>query len=432
MARKNNEEKPREFTRRQISHAKKQGRRQKIILYSGIAVLVAAIVLPLVGWFASEYVPMHRTVMIVGNEKFSMGEYLDTMKIIRKLYPTVETSQIVQAGIQTMSQGKIIEVGAASLNVTASDESVKSFLKTSGLPETKAYLEYYRQQIILQQLQSGYFGSQVPETADLVHPLMMMLESDQQAAEVRQQLVNGANFTEIAPLLGQDYYSKSMNQGDFGLHPRDILKDQVSSAIPLDYAFSADVGSLSPPLTDNATNKQSGYWLIDIAQRAASDNETINAIFVSDNATATNVRNQLVAGGSLSALADQYTQYSLSKNGHGDLGVVMLSDNSTYTQAFNSYAWDPSSPVGVWSQPIHDSELWTVGGSWLVKVLDKQINAKVSDDDRKTLISGLIDDWYKTISNSPDLVVNTDMLTPEIQNWAAARLDKEMPAQLTQ
>ena len=431
MAKKRKEEKPKEFTRRQLSHAKKQSRRQQIILFSGIAVLVVAIVLPLVGWFTAEYLPLHKTVLQVGNVKFSMADYIDTMKVIRQSNPTMDTSTVVQDALQSMEQGQILKVGAASLNVTVSDDTIKSYLKAASLADNKSSEEYIRQQIIIQQLQSGYFNSQIPQTADQVHPLMTMLESDQQAADVRQQLVNGANFTQLASALGQDYYSQKINQGDFGMHVRDVLSDEVSSQIPLDYAFSAPVGSLSQPLTDNATSKQSGYWLIKIADRASSDNVDVQALFVSDNATAINVRSQLIAGGSLADLADKYTQYSLSKSGHGNIGVILQSQNSTYTQAFNTYIWDPNSLVGAWSQPIHDTELWTVGGSWLVKVLDKQINATVSDEDKQTLISKLMNAWYKDLTSQPDLTVNTDMLTPEMQQWAAARLEKEMPSQQT-
>ncbi len=210
MAKKRKEEKPKEITRRQLSHAKKQSRRQKIILFSGIAVLAVAIVLPLVGWFTAEYIPLHRTVLQVGNEKFNMADYIDTMKVIRQNNPTMDTSTVVQDALQSMQQGQVLKVGAASLNVTVSDDTIKSYLKSASLADNKSSEEYYRQQIIIQQLQGGYFGSQVPQTADQVHPLMTMLESDQQAADVRQQLVNGANFTQLASTLGQDYYSQKM------------------------------------------------------------------------------------------------------------------------------------------------------------------------------------------------------------------------------
>jgi hypothetical protein len=281
--------------------------------------------------------------------------------------------------------------------------------------------------LLIQKLEANYFGPQVPQTADQVHPLMTMLESDQQAAEIRQRIVNGDNFTQLAETYGQDYYSKNVNQGDFGLHVRDVLKDQVSSAIPLDYAFSADVGSLSPPLTDNETSKQSGYWLLKIVDRPSSDNVDVQALFVSDNVVATNVRAQLVAGGSLADLADQYTQYSLSKETHGNLGFISESENTTYTTVFNSYVFDPDSPVGVWSQPIHDSELWTTGGSWLVKVLEKKINAPISDEDKNYIVQKALQDWYSQLASDPNLKVNND-LTYEIQTWAINRLEKEMPA----
>lgn len=428
MAKKRREEKPKEYTHRQLSHFKKQKRRQRITLISGIVIIAVVVLLPLAGWFSSDYYPLHRTMLEVNGIKFNVREYIDTMKIMRASQPSTDVSTIASNAMQSIEQGAIIQFGAASLNITVSDSEVTSYLKSAKAPQTKSYVDFYRSQMLIQKLEASYFGPKVPQTANQVHPLMMMLDSDQQAAQLRQRLVNGDNFTQLAAEYGQDYYSKNLNQGDFGLHVRDVLKDQVSSAIPLDYAFSADVGSLSPPLTDNETSKQSGFWLLKIVGRPSSDNVDVQALLVSDNVVATDVRTQLVAGGSLSDLADKYTQYSLSQSGHGNLGVISESENTTFTTAFNSYVFDPDSPVGVWSQPIHESELWTKGGSWLVKVLEKEVNTPVSDEDKNTLVQKALQDWYSQLTSDPKLKVNNDLLTPEIQTWAINRLEKEMPA----
>jgi len=428
VAKKRREEKPKEYTHRQLSHFKKQKRRQKIILISGIVIIAVVILLPLAGWFSSDYYPLHRPMLEVNGTKFNVAYYIDTMKILRKNQPTIDTSTLANNAVQNMMQDAVLKQGAASLNITISDQEIKNNLKSLKLPQNQSYVDFYGAQFLIQQLENVYFGSQVPQTADQVHPLMMMLDSDQQAAQVRQRLVNGDNFTQLAEEYGQDYYSKNLNQGDFGLHVRDVLKDRVSSAIPLDYAFSAAVGSLSPPLTDNETSKQSGYWLLKIVGRPSSDNVDVQALLVSDNVVATDVRAQLVAGGSLSDLADKYTQYSLSQSGHGNLGVISESENTTFTAAFNNYVFDPESPVGVWSQPIHETELWTKGGSWLVKVLERVDNAKVSDEDKNTLVQKALQDWYSQLTSDPKFKVNNDLLTPEIQTWAINRLEKEMPA----
>lgn len=429
MAKKRTEEKPRELTHRQLSHFKKQKRRQRIIFISGIVIIAVVILLPLAGWFSTDFYPLHRTILEVNGAKFNVAEYIDTMKIIRSGQPSTDVSTVANNALQSMEQGEVLKQGAASLNITVSNEEVNTYLKNLKLPQTKSYVDFYRSQLLVQELEANYFGPQVPETADQVHPLMMMLESDQQAAQVRQRLVNGDNFTQLAKEYGQDYYSKNVNQGDFGLHVRDVLKDQVSSAIPLDYAFSAAVGSLSPPLSDNVTSKQSGYWLLKIVDRPESGKVDVQALLLSDNVTAADVKARLEAGtASLSDMADQYTQYSLSKDKHGDLGVISESENTTYTAAFNDYVFNPTSPAGIWSQPIHETELWTQGGSWLVKVLEKNVNAKVSDDDKNYIVQQALNNWYSGLTSDPNLKINTDSLTTEIRTWAINRLEKELPA----
>jgi hypothetical protein len=433
VAKKRKEEKPKEYTRRQLSHFKKTQRRQRIVKIVGISVLAIVILLPLAGWFHQEYLPLHRTMLKVNGVKFNVGYYIDFMKVMRYNDKTTDSATLAYEAAQQIAQGEILRQGAGKLGVTVSDNETKNFLKMVGFPDSQAARDYFGNQLLINKLKTGHFSSGVPETGDQVHPLMMMLESEQQAAEFRQRLVSGDNFTALASEFGQDYYSKNINQGDFGLHVRDVLKDQVSSAVPLDYAFSAAVGDLSLPLSDNETYKQSGYWLIKLVDRPEEGKVNVQALFVGDNATAMDVKGRLEAGTlSLADAAEKYTEYSLSKEKHGDLGVISVSENSTFTAVFNDYVFNPDTPTGPWSQPIHETELWTQGGFWLVKVLEKLEDAKLSDEDRDYLIGRALDAWYSELTSAPDLNLESDLLTPEMRDWAMERLDKEYPVSQVQ
>lgn len=67
MAKKKKEEKPREYTRRQLSHFQKQKRRQRITFIAGVSIIVVILAIVLVGWYMADYHPLHRTVIRVGD-----------------------------------------------------------------------------------------------------------------------------------------------------------------------------------------------------------------------------------------------------------------------------------------------------------------------------------------------------------------------------
>ncbi len=422
-------EKPKEYTRRQLSHFKKAKRRQHIIFISGVSIIAAIILIIVGGWLGTEYLPLHRTMLRVNGVEFNVAYYIDVMKIGRNSDQTQDAGTLSNNALQEMMRGEVIRQEAEKLNITVSNEEIDTLLKNMNLQDSAGFRGYYGNQLLEHKVKNSYFGSKVPTEDTQVHALIMMLESDQKAMEIRERLVNGDNFTALASEFGQDYYSKSVNQGDFGWHPRDVLKDQLSSAIPLDYAFSADAGVLSPPLSDNETYKQLGYWLIYLADRPEAGKVHVKALVVSDNATAMDVKARLEAGTlSLADAVDEYTEYSLSKETGGDFGVIDVSENGTYTDAFNAYIWDPDTPTGQWSEPVPEKELWTRGGSWLVKVIEEEENRVVSDEDRSYLINQAFDEWISQLSSDPDLNIESTLLSNEMQQWVLDRFEKEYPA----
>jgi hypothetical protein len=425
LAKKRKEEKPKEYTRHQLSHFKKQKRRQHIILITGITVIAAIILIPIIGWFVSEYLPLQKTILKVNGVKISVAYYLDFIKIGRLNDPQTDTGTLANYALNNIVQGEMMRQGAEKLGITVSDAEIKNYLKNKSLPESKGIMGYFGYQLLAVKLQSNYFGSKVPTEDKQVHALIMLLESKPQALEIRNRVANGDNFTALAEQYALKYY----NQGDYGYHPRDVLKPQLGSDIPLDYAFSAEPGALSQPLYDAAKQKQVGYWLIKVVDRPEPGKVNVQALLLSDNITAADIQARLEAGtDNLSDLAEKYTQYSLSKDKHGDLGVINESDNSTFTQAFNDYVFNPATVAGKWSQPIRETEISTSGGSWLVKVIEKDDNRKVSDEDRKSLISQAFSEWFSQLAANPDLKVESDLLTDEIQQWVLDRANKEFPA----
>jgi hypothetical protein len=422
------EKKPREMTRRQLSHHKRQVRRQRLIFIGGISVIVVVVLIILVGWFLGEYFPMHRTVIKVGDVKFDTRYFIDTMKIYGANQEASQFYQIGSTVVNYIIQNEVIRQEAEKIGITVSDKDVEDQFGGTINRISDAYLDILRAQIVQQRVKDEYVATNVPVSDNQVDINTMLVESDNLAMELRDRLLNGDNFTALDREFAQNYTSKH-NDGIYGWHPASILKDQLGSTVPIDFAFSAEPGTLSPPLHDPDAYKQLGYWLIKVLDINQDEEATVQALFLSSRTEALDIRSQLEAGGNLTALADEYTQYSPSKEGHGDLGLIDKPadpEDTAITADFDAYVFGTDVKIGDWSDPVSDNTLWTKGGAWLVEVIDKEADREISTDDRNTLISRGYDDWVSAAWQDLSASVDQSGLTEEVYKWATDRALKEL------
>lgn len=426
MAKKRKTEKaPREMTRRQISAHRRQQRRQRFIFIGGIVIVVAIIGVVVAGWMTSEYIPLHRTVITVNDMKFTTGDFVEYLEIAavsqKSAGQTPSVPVLASNALQQIPNDELMKQAAAKLGITVTEDEAASALKNAGMPVNNGSLFYVGSYLLQQKMRTDYFGIQVPESDNQVWSNVMLLESQDQATEIRARLEAGENFTALAPAYALNYYSKNINKGDFGWHPLEVLHDQLGSDIPTAYAFSADVGSLSEPLPDEAMYKQLGYWLIKVLEQPSADSANVDAIFVSNVVLADHLKPLLEATDDISPIADNYTQYSPSKENHGHLGQV---EKTSMSDVFDAYAFSDNVVVGDWSQPIADDSLWTQGGSWLVKVVDKADNKPLTQEDHDYLVGKRLNAWISDLQSGSANSINTDGFTPEVQQWAIDRVNR--------
>jgi hypothetical protein len=420
---------PREMTRRQLSHHKRQQRRQRIIFFSGISIIVAVILILLVGWYSGEYRPMHRTVIRVGDVKFDTGYYIDSLKGYGAGQSAEQFGQISSSVTSNIIRNEIIRQAAEKIGIVVSDEDVMERL---GNPDTSipdAYLDAIRAQLVQERVKDEYISTLVPVSDNQVNIMAMLMESDSVAREVRGRLLTGDNFTALAAEFAQNYTSKQ-NNGEYGWHPRSILDLQLGSNIPIDFAFSAAPGTLSQPIHDADSYKQLGYWLIRVQEMTEDEEATVQALFLRSRVEAQDIRARLVAGDNLTALADEYSQYSPSKEGHGELGQIAPSsdpENPTITEIFEDYVFGQDVKIGEWSEPLSDNgTLWTKGGAWLVDLIDRENDRELSEEDRDTLIDMAFEDWQTNIYEEVGADVDSSGLTQEVDEWAIERALAEL------
>ncbi|HUT68843.1 MAG TPA: peptidylprolyl isomerase [Dehalococcoidales bacterium] len=425
MAKKKKAIKPqREFTRRQLSHLQKQKRRQRIIFFGGISIIAAVVLIVLIGWIMADYVPLHKTVLKVNDTEFDASYYIDVLKIAGTNQQSSNLQTLASSVAQQIAQDELIKQGAEKLGITVNDEETKRTLQNMNVPVSDGSIGLFRSQLLQNRLKEEYFGPQVPESEKQVHAMIMMVESEKKALEVINSLQSGDNFTALSGEYAQNYYSKNVNEGDFGWHPESILEEQLGSHIPVEYAFSAAAGSLSEPLYDEESYKQVGYWLLRVNDKPDADSANVSALLISNNELAETIRARLEAGEDLGPIADEYSNYSPSQDKHGELGLMVQSDN--ISNAFNGYVFSPETELGKWSEPIYESQYWTQGGYWVVNVVDTAEDRKLSDDDRNYLIGKLFDDWVSRLWSDPGNNIDDSYLTDELTQWAVEQALKDL------
>jgi hypothetical protein len=431
LAKKKSVEKPtRVLTRRQQSLHKRQQRRQRIIFIAGVSIIAAVILIVLVGWFLGEYRPMNKNIIKVNDTEFNTKYLIDYVKMAQMEMPNETVGGLIDGAVNDIIQSELIRQAAENIGITVTDEDAENLLKNANIPKNDASLDIAETQLLRSRLLDEYIDPMVPVSDNQVNIKAAFVESEEVANIAREQYLSSGNFTAVAEEYGQDYYSKNVNGGDFGWHPRVILKDQISSPIPLDFAFSADIGTLSQPLSDNETYKQMGYWLINVLEKPSETEAVVQAILLSNEKLANDIRPRLEAGDNLSAISDEFTQYSLSKANHGELGLlqrVSNEDGSWKTRVstdFDEYVYSDNISLGVWSEPVLENTLWTQGGYWLVEVVDREDDRELSEEDRNMLIGNKYDEWLEGLKTISAGASDSTGLTDDIRQRVIEQVSK--------
>jgi parvulin-like peptidyl-prolyl isomerase len=425
LAKKKSVEKaPREMTHRALSRHKKAVRRQRFILFGGISVIVAVVLIIMAGWITGEYIPLHKTVLQVYDTKFSTGYFIDMLALnLRGQTSTVDTSQITTNVINQIFQNELEKQEAAKLGVVVSDNDVLQMVKANGLPVNAASKDAIIAQLLPDKLKSDYFSTVIPVSDNQVYLKAIMVEDEATAQIVRDKLMSGDNITSLVEQYGQGYFTQTY-KGDFGFHNAGYFTTEYIPTVPVAYAFSdnATTGTVSEPLTDNTSYKQLGYWVLRVNDIPKDGSANVTGLLLNSLGTAQDVRAKLVNGDNVTALADQYSQYTSAADKHGELGVIIATDN--ISPDFNGYVFDPSTKLGEWSEPIRDTYMWTQGGYWVVQIADRQDNSKLSDDDRKTLIDRAYTTWAGGLMGDAATDVFNDF-TDSLKQWAIDRATKK-------
>lgn len=415
MAKKKAEKPKRELTKRQFSRWQQQKKRRRIILGSGILVIVAALSIVGVGiynrWYIPEYKPLRETVIEVNDTKFDMDYYIKMLRYYGGGMPIEQMGFVADEVVKVIERSELMRQGAMALGISVSDKEVDEELKSRDLQLSKDYRDVVRTQMLVSKLSDEYFDQKVPQFAEQRHIFAMFLESESQVNEVRARLEAGEDFAQLAGELSLDATCKE-KKGDLGWRPEGILSLMFATPVLDEYAFNCEVGVLSQPIYDENKTKSVGYWLIKVSERdEGAKTAKVKVMLLGSEQEANDVRARLEAGGDFAILAKALSQHDASKENGGDFDV----SEDTMSSAFNEFVF--SSEFGVLSQPIRDDTVSTKGGYWLLKVADIDNDRQITDEDRDLLKADVLSKWVKALEDDPKNKVES-YLDEEKKAWA--------------
>jgi parvulin-like peptidyl-prolyl isomerase len=134
-----------------------------------------------------------------------------------------------------------------------------------------------------------------------------------------------------------------------------------------------------------------------VVERVADGDAHIQAMLLSSEEEALAVSSRIKAGEDFATLAAELSQDKNSKESSGELGVISKGKMSS---AFDAFAFNPSTEVGVLSPPVRDETVVTKGGYWLIQSSGKEDNRQIDAGDRDYLKSRAFDQWLAILDTS--------------------------------
>ena len=107
LTKKKPEKPQRILTPHQISHWEQQKRRQRVIMVTGVFIIVAVLAIVAVGWFLSQYQPLQETVLEVNGTEFNMDFFIGMLKMEGSFRPQTDLSQVADITMQNIQPDRI-------------------------------------------------------------------------------------------------------------------------------------------------------------------------------------------------------------------------------------------------------------------------------------------------------------------------------------
>lgn len=313
---------PGHATPKEIRH-RRRSREQQRTLFIGVGLVIAAIVLVLgFGYYRENFAAARAPVAVVNGQLISTRDYQQMVsyqrfnllsrfggQVDQQVLADFLQNQLPSTVLDNMIDQVLIEQYATGAGIAVADSEVQQTIEqqfgftdegaaatppvTQGITSTESagtvsredfesafanFLEtlktqaglsepQYRQILrgeLLQDKVSAQITADVPATAPQVHARHILVETEEEAQQVYQRLLDGEDFATVAEEVSTDTAS-AKDGGDLGWFGRGQMVAEFE-----DVAFSAPVGEINEPV-----KSQFGYHIIQVLER--DENRALSA-----------------------------------------------------------------------------------------------------------------------------------------------------------
>lgn len=145
------------------------------------------------------------------------------------------------------------EVDSLKQIVEGDEAAFRAWLSENNYTSEAAFRDELRAQLLASKVRDAVVGDTAEQTERQVHARHILVQSEAQATELREQLQNGASFVELAAAHSRDVTTRDQG-GDLGWFTEgELLEPRIAEA-----ALSQPEGTISEPITTRL-----GYHLVE-------------------------------------------------------------------------------------------------------------------------------------------------------------------------
>jgi len=393
-------------TKHQLSKWQRQMRIRRVVIIAAAVFLASILSWVGYGYYKDVVEPWREVVIEVNGVPFTMEYYVKMLDgstaFIDKATLLVQGDIIANEIAGHIIRTELLTQKAKNLSIVVSPAEIDARLKEAEMPDNEAFRDIIRAALLQEKIE-GYFGSQLPDRMEQAHVQVMLVESQEVATGLIAEINAGGNFTTLA----EEFSCNSSIEGDLGWLPKELMPNTLIA----NAAFNLTPGKISQPIYDETAIKNIGYWLIEVTDKQDEEIKA-RAILLGSEAEAERVKAELVSG-NFSSLAMEYSQHE-SKTKGGELGWLKQGDMGS--NAFDKVASNIT--ANEVSEPVKDESVQTVGGYWLVRVIDKGVH-ELEEKVKERLIDKHFNDWFEEWNKNSTI---ENRLDEEKKTWAVTKV----------
>ncbi|MDH5201529.1 MAG: SurA N-terminal domain-containing protein, partial [Candidatus Bathyarchaeota archaeon] len=190
-------------------------------------VIVAAIAIAAFGYYQTQIAPRHKTVLQVGETKFSLGHFERRLRLELETNPTLQqlASELPNYVLSQLEDEGVLLEAAASLGIEVTEDDIDAEIgqRTGVAPggDERLFASAYRQDVrdsglhtdeyrrmlradLLEQGMQAKFRDDASAREPQARLRLIAVETEEQAQEVIQRLEAGEDFAALARELSLD------------------------------------------------------------------------------------------------------------------------------------------------------------------------------------------------------------------------------------